>query len=91
MYKLLKELWNGELIPSEHRTANPELKEARDFILKSRKTLRDSLNDSQNNLLETYEKRCDEASILQNEDNFILGFCLGMKMCFEVFSSNSDD
>ena len=89
MKSTLKKLWNGEISPwSAPEPTTMEFRKIAEKVDKERALLESMLNEDGRKILENFESFHCEWLNLENENAFLQGFSLGMKMAAEAFLTN---
>lgn len=88
---IIEKLYYGEIAPYEKsRTLSKDSKELSDLIFKLDKKMKESLENShQTELLEKYIDCIYEKAQLDEEDKFIYGFSLGMKLAMTALCAEN--
>lgn len=86
MKSVLKELWRGNIYPSEapYKSSKKERKLV-DAMFEQRETLSGSLNETQKSALEKYDDIVNEYTNSLSTEAFVKGFRLGAQITFEAF------
>ena len=85
MESILKELWYGNICPSEGcREVKKETKEQMKLIAEYHDNLYATLNEKQKEILEKFDDCSAELIEINERDLFVYAFRLGAKMMLEV-------
>ena len=87
MSKILKEFYNGNIVPCNQTGDNSQyIQDLLHLIENNRKRLCQSLTEEQKEILAKYDCQMDEMIELIREDSFISGYRLGTRMTAEAFT-----
>ena len=89
MLETLKNLYVGNIVPSEKiNTRGPKFKEATQEMYDVRENLSATLSKDQLILLDTYDDICCKLSSITEEEAFLNGFSLAIKLMTEALSKD---
>lgn len=84
---LVKELWYGNIAPSEYRTTNEEYKLLSKKLENAEKELFDSLPEEKCDKYDECAMLLLKRECVREEEIFSYGFRLGVRLILDVFSS----
>ena len=87
MSKILKEFYNGNIVPCNQTGDNSQyIQDLLHLIENNREKLCQGLTEEQNEILEKYDRQTIEMIELIREDSFISGYRMGTRMTAETFT-----
>ena len=85
MTRTIEQIWNGNLEPAEHLgRSSREIIQLEKLIARNLEKLETVLNDDQKPFLKRYCDAVDEYALLNYEQAFCEGFCLGARIIAEA-------
>ena len=91
MKSILEELFYGNICPNtDCRINTKETKELMGYIADHHDTLLAQLNEKQKEIFEKFDDCWDELTGINEREIFVYEFKLGMRIAFEVLSSEID-
>lgn len=92
MQKLLKDLYLGNILPSQRQiTPNSSLQRELEHVSRCEARLRDQLNEAEQPLLDELVEAQQEIDSIIACENFILGFRLGVRLMAECMDEDDSD
>ena len=83
--KIIEDLYFGRISPYEMNiSATPEYQKLKTLADRNENLLRESLSDEQKELLDKLIESVTDISSISEQDMFIAGFRLGMKLMMDV-------
>ena len=89
MKRTLIDFWYGNINPQDHKQDDPRIADLLKLMGRNRSELNQTLNDSQREILETYEDCANEMTSYCERDIFIYAFRLGMRLAIEALSDEN--
>ena len=87
MSKILKEFYNGNIVPCNQTGDNSQyIQDLLHLIENNREKLCQSLTEEQKEILEKYDRQTTEMIELIREDSFISGYRMGTRLTAEAFT-----
>ena len=87
MSKILKEFYNGNIVPSNQSGDNSQYnQDILHLIENNRKKLCQGLSEEQKEILDKYDSHVADMNELLCEDSFVSGYRLGTRMTAEAFT-----
>ena len=87
MSKILKEFYNGNIVPCNQTGDNSQyIQDLLHLIENNRKRLCQGLTEEQKEILEKYDRQTTEMIELIREDSFISGYRMGTRLTAEAFT-----
>ena len=87
MKSIIRELWNGNINPSEDSRSNtPQMKELLGYMSRHHEDLEKSFNNEQKEIFEKFHDYWSEYMSLAEAAVFECGFKLGMQIAIEVLT-----
>lgn len=92
MRKLLKDLYFGNIVPSERQTTpSSNLQRELERVSRAERQLRGQLNEAEQPLLDQLVKAQNEIDSIMACENFILGLRLGIRLMAECMDEDDGD
>lgn len=87
MSKILKEFYNGNIVPCNQTGDNSQyIQDLLHLIENNRERLCQGLTEEQKEILEKYDRQTTEMIELIREDSFISGYRMGTRLTAEAFT-----
>jgi hypothetical protein len=91
MRSILEELFYGNVCPNtDCRSKDKETKELMGYIADHHSALNETLTDKQKEIFEKFNDCYDELTDINERENFVYAFRLGMRIAIEVMSTDGD-
>ena len=87
MSKILKEFYNGNIVPCNQTGDNSQyIQDLLHLLENNRERLCQGLTEEQKEILEKYDRQTTEMIELIREDSFISGYRMGTRLTAEAFT-----
>ena len=91
MRSILEEIFYGNVCPNtDCRSKDKETKELMGYIADHHSALNETLTDKQKEIFERFTDCYDELTDINEREIFVCAFRLGMRIAFEVMSTDVD-
>ncbi len=91
MYKMIEELWHGNIVPqTDSRNNSLEMKQLMEYIARHHDDLLKTLNDKQQETFEKFNDCWNEYIELAEKAIFSYAFKLGARLTYEALCDNAD-
>lgn len=91
MKRTLIDFWYGNINPQDHKQDDPRIADLLALMQRNRSELKQTLNDSQLEILEKYEDCTNEMTGFCERDIFVYAFRLGMRLAIEALTDEEPE